>query len=113
LATSSDATAIEPHSTAELIGPGPYPPELVLTYAQYLEGYRFRVWFADGFVRDIDMTDELDGPVFEALRDPKIFSALRYDSELESVVWPNGADLATEFLRWGPHKDDGTCECGH
>ena len=39
------------------------------------------------------------GPVFEPLRDPILFGKLRVDPDLHTVVWPNGADLAPEFLR--------------
>ena len=45
------------------------------------------------------MQNELVGPVFEPLRDPEIFRDFRLDSELRTLVWPNGADFAPEFLR--------------
>jgi len=61
----------------------------------------FRVWlkFADGIEGEIDLTDELWGPVFEPLKDEAAFAELRLDPELRTIVWPNGADFAPEFLR--------------
>jgi hypothetical protein len=60
----------------------------------------YRVWlrFDDGLTGEIDLEDELWGPVFDSLRDVTKFSQLRADPELETVVWPNGADFAPEFL---------------
>ena len=74
--------------------------------------YVLLVTFVDGFQREVDLTDRLEGPVFEPLRDPAFFSQARFDDEVGTVVWPNGADLAPEFLRWGPHKAQG-CGCGY
>jgi hypothetical protein len=61
---------------------------------------RYRVWlrFDDGLTGEIDLEDELWGPVFEPLKNVAEFSQLRADPELETVVWPNGADFAPEFL---------------
>jgi hypothetical protein len=60
----------------------------------------YRVWlrFDDGLSGEIDLEDELWGPVFEPLKDVAEFGRLRADPELETVVWPNGADFAPEFL---------------
>jgi hypothetical protein len=38
------------------------------------------------------------GPVFLPLRDPPAFAAVRLDPELRTIVWPNSADSAPEFL---------------
>ncbi len=61
---------------------------------------RYRVWlrFDDGLSGEIDLEDELWGPVFDPLKDVAEFSQLRADPDLETVVWPNGADFAPEFL---------------
>ena len=83
-----------------------------LVDAKYISGYKFRVWFADGFTREIDMDGDLEGPVFRAMKDKSVFAQLRFDPEGNTVVWPNGTDLAPEFLRWGSHCEDG-CECGN
>ncbi len=60
----------------------------------------FRVWlrFDDGLTGEIDLEDELWGPVFYPLKDVPEFAKLRADPELETVVWPNGADFSPEFL---------------
>jgi hypothetical protein len=36
--------------------------------------------------------------VFEPLKDVAEFAKLRADPELSTLVWPNGADFAPEFL---------------
>ena len=58
------------------------------------------VWFKDGEHRVIDVSDDLDGEVFEPLRDPDYFLRGAFDSELGTIAWPNGADYAPEFLRY-------------
>ncbi len=41
---------------------------------------------------------ELWGQVFEPLRDPARFREFRIDEGHQTIEWPNGADLAPEFL---------------
>ena len=68
---------------------------------EYLGGYRLRLTFADGLVADVDLTDKLFGevgPIFEPLRDETCFAQVAVDTELGTVVWPNGADLAPDVL---------------
>ena len=69
-----------------------------LTEASYVSGYRILVVFEDGTRRELDLESELWGEVFEPLRDPAAFRSFRLDPELQTIVWPNGADLAPEFL---------------
>ncbi len=59
-----------------------------------LKGYRLRLRFADGArgVVDVSRRVSFEG-VFEPLRDPDFFRRVRVDTELGTVVWPNGADL--------------------
>jgi hypothetical protein len=64
-----------------------------VTSAEVLGHYRLRLGFSDGSVRDVDLTEELRGPVFDPLADPDYFAQVRVDDELGTVVWPNGADL--------------------
>jgi hypothetical protein len=64
-----------------------------------LEGYVLQLRFSDGSTRDVDLTDELWGPMFEPLRDPCLFRRVTVDTELGTVVWPNGADVDPDVLR--------------
>jgi len=45
------------------------------------------------------LADELWGSVFESLKDEAACAAIRFDPELRTIVWPNDADFAPEFLR--------------
>ena len=69
-----------------------------ITQISYAGGYRIAVSFEDGTHGEIDLESELWGEMFEPLRDPDRFRAFRLDPELHTIVWPNGADLAPEFL---------------
>ena len=54
--------------------------------------------FHDGLEDSVDLSSELWGPMVEPLRNPELFDQVMVDPELETVVWPNGADLAPECL---------------
>ena len=47
--------------------------------------------FDDGLTREVDLADELWGPMFDPLRDPAFFAKVTVDHG--TVVWPNGVDL--------------------
>lgn len=66
--------------------------------ARYLGGYRVWLRFRDGTSGEIDLEGELHGPVFEPLKDPEFFRQFIVHPEFETLVWPNGADFAPEFL---------------
>jgi len=59
------------------------------------------VWlrFSDGAEGEINLSRELYGEVFEPLKDVEYFSSFQVHPELHTLVWPNGADFAPEFLR--------------
>ena len=54
--------------------------------------------FADGTEGDVDLEQDLEGEVFLPLKDQAYFKKFTVHSELHTVVWPNGADFAPEFL---------------
>jgi len=66
--------------------------------AEYLGDYRVRLRFSDGTEGEIDLQSELWGEVFEPLKDTARFAEFVLNEELETIVWPNGADFAPEFL---------------
>jgi Protein of unknown function (DUF2442) len=55
--------------------------------------YGLRVTFDDGAVREVSLEGQLDGPVFEPLRDAELFAQVAVDRESGTVTWPTGADL--------------------
>ena len=65
---------------------------------ELLDGYSLRLGFNDGSVRDVDLSTQLDGEVFEPLRDREFFRRVMVNEETGTVEWPNGADFAPEFL---------------
>jgi hypothetical protein len=67
--------------------------------ARYVSGYTVWVEFEDGTSGEIDLAAELEGPVFEPLRDTATFRSFAIHPDLHTLVWPNGADFAPEFLR--------------
>ena len=69
-----------------------------LVEARYVRDYVIWVRFSDGLVGEVDLRDELEGPVFEPLRQLSTFQCVRLHPELHTVSWPNGADFAPEFL---------------
>lgn len=61
---------------------------------QPLDGHRLRLRFEDGAEGAVDVASMVDFTgVFAPLRDPDVFTAVRVDAELGTIVWPNGADL--------------------
>jgi hypothetical protein len=61
-------------------------------------GYRVWLRFEDGLSGEIDLEREPWGPVFVPLKEMTEFAKVRFDPDLGTIVWPNGADLAPEFL---------------
>jgi hypothetical protein len=65
--------------------------------ARYVRDYTVWLRFSDGVCGEVDLADELHGPIFEPLRDMSEFK--RFRIALHTLSWENGADLAPEFLR--------------
>jgi hypothetical protein len=63
-----------------------------------LPNYRLRLVFNTGEKGEVDLSNELDGEIFEPLRNHEVFATARQDPVLRTVAWSNGADLAPEFL---------------
>ncbi|MGO9314180.1 MAG: DUF2442 domain-containing protein [Syntrophobacteraceae bacterium] len=64
----------------------------------YTSGYRLRLGFSDGMVKDVDLAGELHGEIFEPLKDLDFFSKVSVNPDTRTIEWPNGADFAPEFL---------------
>ena len=74
-------------------------PFLHVTRVRHLGGHRLAVAFTDGTEAEVDFSGELTGEVFEPLRDVEAFAEAYVDAETGTVAWPNGADVAPEFLQ--------------
>jgi hypothetical protein len=66
--------------------------------ARYIGGHVVWLRFRDGTGGEIDLKSALQGPIFEALRDPVAFQQFQIHPEFHTLVWANGADIAPEFL---------------
>lgn len=71
--------------------------------AEYVSGYVVRLKFRDGTAGEIDLQTELTGPVFEPLKNVELFRQFYIHPEFHTLVWPNGADIAPEFLHDNVH----------
>ena len=72
-----------------------------LTDAEYVRDYVVRMRFNDGLTKTIDLKEKIFNDhrdIFKALRDIKLFRQFRFNPESDTIEWPNGADLAPEFL---------------
>jgi hypothetical protein len=65
---------------------------------RHVRDYVLRVVFDNGITKEVDLRSELHGEMFEPLRDPALFRQVRVNPETRTIEWPNGADLAPEFL---------------
>jgi hypothetical protein len=66
--------------------------------AHHVRDYVVFVRFHDGVEGEVDLRPQLYGEVFEPLKDAPYFRQFRVDADLHTLVWPNGADFAPEFL---------------
>ena len=69
-----------------------------VTSARYVRGFVVWLQFDDGTEGEVDLVEELYGPIFEPLREPGYFASFQVDPETHTITWPNGADFAPEFL---------------
>ncbi len=60
--------------------------------------YTLRLEFNDGTIKDVDLSGELHGEVFEPLKELEFFRSVAVNAETGTIEWPNGADFAPEFL---------------
>jgi hypothetical protein len=73
-------------------------PLVDVTVVEVIGDHTLRLTFEDGTVGDVAFAEHEWRGVFEPLADQAFFAQVRVDSELGTVVWPNGADMAPEPL---------------
>ena len=64
--------------------------------AAYLNGYRISITFNDGVSKIVDLEHEIDGTVYQPLRQLGYFK--KFEIKYNTIEWPNGADYAPEYL---------------
>lgn len=79
---------------------------LHITSAKYVKDYRIEVVFNDGRKGEADLSPALKEGVFQSLQDIALFSQVAVEPELETIAWPNGLDLAPEFVYFNAFKND-------
>jgi hypothetical protein len=65
---------------------------------EVIRDFILKIEFNDGTVKVVDVGPLMTGPVFEPHHDPAFFARVTIDPVAQTVVWPNGADLAPEAL---------------
>src|SRR3989337_2304052 len=71
-----------------------YLPQVI--GARYIRGFIVSTCFDDGTEKYIDVSQWFKGPVFEPLKDPKLFK--KFFIEGGTLAWPNGVAIAPEAL---------------
>ena len=67
--------------------------------------YTLRLRFDDGTEQTVDFRPVLAGELYGPLRRAELFNQVRIDPEVETLVWPNGADFDPATLHdWPVHE---------
>ena len=74
--------------------------------ARYIEDYKVEVFFNNGRKGIADLSGISEKKAFASLKDKSVFSALKVDSELATIVWPDGLDLAPEYIYYKAFQGD-------
>ena len=77
-------------------------PIYKVTRFEVVAPYTLTIEFNDGLSRTINFQPVLVGEVFGPLREPSVFNAVRIDPEVQTLVWPNGADFDPATLHDWP-----------
>ena len=68
--------------------------------------YTLRVTFDDMTTQVIDFSSMLAGELYGPLRDISLFNQVQIDPEVQTLVWPNGADFDPATLHdWPEHLE--------
>ena len=65
--------------------------------------YTLRIEFDDATERTIDFQPILTGKLYGPLRDLALFDQVQIDPEVQTLIWPNGADFDPATLHDWPH----------
>ena len=69
-----------------------------------VDPFTLRVVFDDGSSQVIDFRPVLEGEMYGPLQDLSLFEQVRIDTEVHTLVWPNGADFDPAILHNWPES---------
>ena len=69
---------------------------LEVVKAEYMGGFRIKLWFNNHVSKTVDLQSSLHGPIFESLKDKDQFQ--HFSVKYNTIEWENGADFAPEYL---------------
>ena len=75
-----------------------------VTSFQTIGPFTLSIQFEDSTSQTIDFRPVLEGELYGPLQDPTIFSQVRIDPEVHTLVWPNGADFDPAILHDWPES---------
>ncbi len=72
---------------------------------QIVSPYTLRLRFGDNSEQTINFLPILAGELYGPLRDLALFNQVQIDPEVQTLVWPNGADFDPATLHdWPAHE---------
>jgi len=64
----------------------------------YISEYKLLLTFENGNTYLVDLKPHLEGEIFKPLKDITYFKTVKVNSDLDTIVWKNGADMSPDFL---------------
>jgi hypothetical protein len=72
---------------------------------EIISAYTLQIRFDDSTEQTIDFQPILAGELYSPLRNLELFNQVRIDPEVQTLVWPNGADFDPATLHdWPVHE---------
>jgi hypothetical protein len=71
---------------------------LHIEHVEYIEDYSLRIRFNNGIEKEIDLSSDLYGEIFEPLKNINTFRNFYINQNTNTIEWENGADFAPEYL---------------
>jgi hypothetical protein len=65
---------------------------------KYVSDYKLLLTFNDEITKIIDLKPYLKGNIFEPLKNIDYFKTVKINSDIDTIVWENGADISPDFL---------------
>ena len=78
-----------------------------VTDVEQVADFTLKLEFGDGTSQTIDFSPVLVGKIYGPLADPSFFRQVKLDDEVDTIVWPNGADFDPADLHdWPSVRDE-------